>query len=401
MQIFKHWPIYIVGRILPAAIAFAGIAIYTRLLDPASFGTYALLLSTSFGIGLIGFSWIRLAALRMAATVAPADEPNLLATIGLAFGATSIAVTAVIVLVVRLYDPALGWTPVLLTAACAIASAWFELNVALMQARLRVVSYSLLQMARALGTLLASLGLVLAGLKAEALLAGFVIGNLAGFGGAGIWRPAIAGRFDRSLFRQIFNFGWPSSASSVSYLSMTFQRYALALAGGSGLVGIYAAAMDFSQQTIGLLMGTATLAGQPLAFRARDLGEQEHLSEQMRNNARLLFAVGLPAAAGLIALSGPISDVYLGPRFHLHAGTIMALGAAAMFLSGLRGGYFEQAFEITYKTRALAINAFLRVALVVAFSLWLIPRNGAIGAAVALLLSEVIGLLLSIVWARR
>ncbi|HMD02352.1 MAG TPA: oligosaccharide flippase family protein, partial [Candidatus Baltobacteraceae bacterium] len=154
-------------------------------------------------------------------------------------------------------------------------------------------------------------------------------------------------------------------------------------------------------QTVGQLMGTATLAGQPLAFRARDLGASAQLSEQMRNNARLIFAIGLPAVAGLIALSGPISQVYLGARFHVDAGTLIAFAAATTFLAALRSGYFEQAFEITFRTTALAVNSFARVALTIAFSLWLIPRQGAVGAAIAILLSEAIGFLASIVWARR
>ena len=401
MQAFKHWPLYLVARLLPAAIGFAGIAIYTRLLDPASFGIYALLLSTSFGIGMIGFSWIRVASLRFAATIAAEGEPDLLVTIACAFAVTAAVVTAVILAVVRIYDPNLGWTLALLTAGCAIASAWFELNVTLLQARLQVLGVGLLQMARVIGTLLFSVGLILAGLKAQALLVGFIAGNLAGFGTLALWKSALRGKLDRALLKRFFRFGWPSSASSVSYLSMTFQRFALDAVGGSAIVGIYAAASDFSQQTVGLLMGTATLAGQPLAFRARDLGAKSQLSEQMRTNARLLFAVGFPAAAGLIALADPISAIYLGPRFHVHAGPLMALAAGSIFLSGLRGGYFEQAFEIAFKTRAVALNAFARVALTVAFSLWLIPRNGAIGAGVGLLLAEFIGLLMSVAWARR
>ncbi len=401
MQALKHWPLYLIARVLPAAIGFAGIAIYTRLLDPGSFGTYALLLSTAFGIGLIGFSWIRVASLRFAATIDAEGEPALLVTIACAFAATSALVAAVILLVVRVYDPNLGCNLALLTAGCAIASAWFELNITLLQARLQVLGVGLLQLGRGVGTLLCSVVLIYAGLGAQALLVGFIAGNLAGFGSIFLWRSALRGRLDGALLRRFFHFGWPSSASSVSYLSMTFQRYALDAAGGSAVVGIYAAATDFSQQTVGLLMGTATLAGQPLAFRARDLGAKRQLSEQMRNNARLLFAVGFPAAAGLIALADPIAQIYLGPRFHVHAGPLMALAAGSIFLSGLRGGYFEQAFEIAFKTRAVALNAFARVALTVAFSLWLIPRSGAVGAAVALLLAEFIGLLMSIAWARR
>jgi O-antigen/teichoic acid export membrane protein len=401
VQAYRHWPIYFIARILPAAIAFAGIAIYTRLLDPASFGIYALLLSTAFGIGMIGFSWIRVASLRFAATIAPADEPDLLVTIGLAFAATSLVVSAVILLVVRIADSNVAWPLALLTAACAVASAWFELNVTMLQARLNVLGVGLLQLARVLGMLVVSIALIFAGLKAAALLVGFIAGNLSALGAILIWKSALRGRPDRSLLRRFFHFGWPSSASSVSYLSMTFQRYALEIVGGSAAVGIYAAATDFSQQTVGLLMGTATLAGQPLAFRARDLGAKVELADQMRNNARLIFAIGFPAAAGLIALSGPISTIYLGSRFHVNAGALMALAAASIFLSGLRNGYFEQAFEITFKTRAVALNSFARVALTVAFSLWLIPRDGAIGAAIAVLLAELIGLLMSVVWARK
>jgi O-antigen/teichoic acid export membrane protein len=401
MQIFRQWPVYLAGRILPAVVGFAGIALYTRLLDPASFGTYALLLSISFLIGLIGYSWLRVASLRMMATVAPGDEPNMLATIAVAFAAVSILVGGIIVSVVRIYDPKLGWAPALLTAACAIASGWFELNVALAQARLQVVAYGLLQAARALVALLSSVALIVAGFKANALLGGFAIGNCAGFGACGFWKSALRGRLQRGLLHQVFQFGWPSSAAALSYLSSTFQRLVLDATGGSALVGIFSAASDFSQQTVGMLIGTATLAGQPLAFRARDLGSKEQLAQQMRNNARLVFGVGLPAAAGLMALSGPISQVYLGPRFHVHTGTVMAITAAVMFLSGLRGSYFEQAFEIARDTRALAVNTILRVVLTIAFSLWSIGRYGAVGAALAMLLAEGTGLVFSILWARR
>ena len=94
----------------------------------------------------------------------------------------------------------------------------------------------------------------------------------------GLWAGALRGKFDPKLLRDFFTFGWPSSAGSISICSNTFQRFALEAAGGSALVGIYAAATDFAQQTVGLLMGTATLAGQPLAFRARDDGAEDRLS---------------------------------------------------------------------------------------------------------------------------
>jgi O-antigen/teichoic acid export membrane protein len=401
MQTFRQWPVYFVGRILPAAIGFGAIALYTRLLDPASFGIYALLLSTSFLVGTVGYSWLKTASLRLTATVARADEANLITTIGVAFAATSIPVFMIVTAIIRACNPSLAWTSAVLAGACAVASGWFELNVAIMQARLRVTAYGLLQLGRVIATLVASLTFIHEGFKAEALLGGFAIGNCAGFAVLGLWKDAARGRFDKQLFWQFVSFGWPSSASAASLLASTFQRYVLFATGGSAPVGIYAAASDFSQQTVGLLIGTATLAGQPLAFRARDLGDHEQLAEQLRNNARLVFGIGLPATVGLIALSGPISQIYLGPRFHVHSGTLIAISAVIMLLSGLRGSYFEQVFEIARKTRAVAINTLLRILLTIALSLLAIGRYGVVGAAVALLVAELIGLLLSIVLAKR
>jgi len=84
MGLFKQSGFYLCGRIVPAAIGVGGVAIYTRLLDPASMGAFALLLSTSLLAGAIGFSWLRIAALRVAAGTAGELEPNFSATIGLA-----------------------------------------------------------------------------------------------------------------------------------------------------------------------------------------------------------------------------------------------------------------------------------------------------------------------------
>jgi O-antigen/teichoic acid export membrane protein len=401
VQVFKQWPIYFIGRILPAAIGFSGIALYTRMLDPASFGIYALLLSTSFLIGMVGFSWLRVATLRIMTSIAPADEPDFAATIALSFVVASILVAATTICVLRISAPAVPLSSELLTAAGAIASGWFELNVSVAQARMRLITYGLLQAARAVGALVSSVLLIVAGLKANALLGGFAIGNCAGLFFLAPWQPALRGAFRVKILRELFHFGWPSSAASLTYFTTMFQRFVLTVAGGSAAVGVFAAASDFSQQTVGLLIGTAMIAGQPLAFRARDLGTPHELSEQLRNNARLVFGVGLGAAAGLISLAVPLAHLYFGPKFQSNAALLLAISAAAVFLSGVRGYYFEQAFEITRNTRPMAFTAGLRIVMTIVLSTLLIGRFAAVGAGLATLFTEIFGLALSVVWARR
>lgn len=386
---------------VPAAVGFAGIALYTRLLDPGSFGTYAVLLSTAFLVGITGFSWLRIATLRMIATVEASQEPDFTATIAWSFAGTSIVVAAAIFLTLRIYQPTLSLTSEILTAAAAIASGWFELNVTVSQARLKLITMSGLAMARATGTLGFSLAFIALGLKSNALLGGFVMGNSLSLGALWLWRPAVRGRFSREIFLRMIRFGWPSSAGSLNLFAITFQRYLLAAVGGSSVLGVYAAASDFSQQTVGLLIGTATLAGQPLAYRARDSGSPSELAEQMRNNARLIFVVGIGSAAGLIALAGPLAHVYLGAKFQVDAHALIAISALIVVISAFRANYFDQVFEIALDTRPMAIITGMRIAVTVVFSVFLISRFSSIGAAASLLISEIVGISVTVVWAWR
>ncbi|MBD5656325.1 MAG: polysaccharide biosynthesis protein [Candidatus Eremiobacteraeota bacterium] len=401
MQVYRQWPIYFIGRILPAAIAFGAIGLYTRLVDPSSFGTYALLLSTSYLISLSGFSWLRMATIRMMATVSDEDLPDFTATIAVSFAGISVLVAAILIATVHICNPSLPLSLAFLTAAAAIASNWFELNIALMQARMKLITYGVLQAARAFATLGATVLLVFAGFKAAALLGGFAIGNCTGFGIPGAWSAGWRGRFRRSIFMKFVRFGWPSSASSLAFSIVTVQRYLLAIVGGSAAVGVFAVASDFTNQSIGLLMGTVTIAGQPLAFRARDRGAAAQLDEQLRNNARLLFGVGFAAAAGVIALAGPLAHVFFGEKFRDGAQAIVAISAVSMLIGGMRANYFEQAFEIVLETRPLAFLTALRIVATIVPSFFLIHRFGAIGASVSMVLAEIVSIGASVVWGRR
>jgi O-antigen/teichoic acid export membrane protein len=402
VSVFKQWPIYFIGRMLPAVISFFAIATYTRVVDPKSFGIYALLMSVSLLIGTGCYSWLRVATLRMVGSVDdPADLASYMATILAGFVALSMLVAVMIVVVVRVLSPQLPVSSVLLAIGTAIASGWFELNVTLAQARLKLKLYGILQAARAVCTFGCSIGLIAAGFKVDALLGGFVVGNASVLLASGPWLSVLLGRMDGKIARRMLRFGWPSSAVSLSSFSGTFQRLVIDRIGGSAGVGIFSAASDFAGQSIGLLIGTALIAGQSLAFQARDRGSADELVSQMRNNARLVFAVGLGATAGMIALAEPLANAYFGPDFRAQAAPIIMISAAAVFVAGLRSSYFEQIFEIVLDTRPIAVLTACRVVLTVGLSVALIVHFGGVGAASASLITETLTLVAAAIWARR
>jgi len=399
-KLLRQWPIYVAGRILPAVISFGGIALYTRLLDPDSFGISALLMSAALFVGGAGYSWVRVAAQRAAGSY-DSFEPDFAATVASCFAATSVLVWLVLGLAVHLWNPALPLATLLITLAAATTFGWFDLSTLVLQSRLHVKEFSLQYLARAVVGFGTTLLLIHAGAKAFALIGGFTASNLVAVFGLGMWRAALRGRFDPALARRLFAFGWPTSISGLMSFAPSVQRYVIGAGCGTAAVGIFAVASDFSTQTIGLLIATASLAGQPLAFQAKDRSGSAALLRQLRENAELIFAIALPSATAVALLADPIASIFMGKHFRVGAGEIVALGSVATFIVGMRGCYFDQAFVIGYNMRPTIIVNAIQAAVCVGLTVLLVGSYGAIGAAFACVVANLTALVASAVWGRR
>ncbi|MGP6156070.1 MAG: polysaccharide biosynthesis C-terminal domain-containing protein, partial [Vulcanimicrobiaceae bacterium] len=272
----------------------------------------------------------------------------------------------------------------------------------ILQARMKIVTFGLFTLARSLVSLPLSLALIFAGYKTDALLGGFLGGNLTALAASGILRAGVGGRFDRRLVSSLFHFGWPNSAMmAVVNLSATFQRYVMVVWAGAAGLGIFSVAGTFSQQAVGTLISCVAAAGQPLAFKARDSGDAAALRKQLSENAQLIFGIALPCGIGLATLAGPISSHFLGVRFQDGAAMVMALTALSATIENVRISYFDQAFEIALRMKPLSVIASIYAAVLAGASLLLIPRYGVTGAAVASLLASMAQISVSFFWGRR
>ncbi|MGP6159087.1 MAG: hypothetical protein ACLPYS_16520, partial [Vulcanimicrobiaceae bacterium] len=126
MLLLKRSSLYFAARVLPAVLGFAGVAIYTRFLDPASVGLYALLLSIALLTSGIGFGWLRVAGFRMVSG-ASRIEPEMAATLCILFLGTSVLVVAAEAVALRLLQPGLAPLTFYLSLALTIAYSWFDL----------------------------------------------------------------------------------------------------------------------------------------------------------------------------------------------------------------------------------------------------------------------------------
>src|SRR5215212_5265359 len=63
-DILSHAGIYLAARGLPGAIAFLAIPLFSRLLEPAQYGRYALVLAAVNVLNALLFQWLRLSLVR-------------------------------------------------------------------------------------------------------------------------------------------------------------------------------------------------------------------------------------------------------------------------------------------------------------------------------------------------
>ena len=69
----RHFSIYLVAYILPAAVGFFAVTAYTRLLTPAEYGVYVVGIGIAGILGAIFFAWIKLSVSRYQAMSAEVD----------------------------------------------------------------------------------------------------------------------------------------------------------------------------------------------------------------------------------------------------------------------------------------------------------------------------------------
>lgn len=398
----KHAAIYLVARGGPGLIAFLAIPLFSRLLKPEEYGRYAVVMAIVSTVNAAVFQWLRLSLVRFM----PADGEGhgrlkstlaatcltLLAALGLA-GAVAAALPGMA-----------EWRgPILATWVLTAGQVFFDLSCEYARAAMRPMRYLGLQLTRTILWLALGAGLIALGWSWYAPVASLALAmGLACLAfSAADWRdarPAI----DRELLGRLFRYGMPISLTVLlTVLITSVDRWMVAAYHGESAAGGYSVAVDFTLQTITLLMMTVNLAVFPAAVAAWTRDGHDAAMEHMASNASLLLAVGVPGAAGMAALAPGLADCLLGARFHDAAVPLMPLVGFTALLAGIKAYHFDAAFQFTHRTaQQVAIVGFAG-AVNLGLNFLLIPRWGALGAAWSGLISFALMLVVAAVASRR
>lgn len=386
-MLLRQSGLYMSANIAAAIIGFTSVMVLTRLVAPADYGVFVIVISIGNVCATLLFTWLRHAILRFQSQ--PGADVRLSALAG--YGLTLLAYPIALAVLLAVFKFPLD------TAAAAVAFAGaialFELGQEVQRARQQVRGY-------VYGTVLRS-GLSLAFCLAAVLFGGgglaLVVAMAAGYLVAAVLQaPRIwaAPRLspDRDTVLRLARYGLPITVSGAFVaLSLTLDRFAVYALLGTDAVGVYGATADFVRQCAILPAVSASLAIAPLAVSALDRKDGRDTAKHLGDGLELLLAVMLPAVVGLAIAAPQVAGVILGPEYRAASIGIMPIVAFAVFAHTLSQQYVQLSFGLADKPRLYIVHTGLIFLVNLVLMVPLIRLFGLTGAALSFLLAETAG----------
>ncbi len=392
-----HGLVYVTSKLLPGAFGFVTTMVLTRLLSPADYGLYGLGFAIATLLNRAVFDWQAQTFVRFA------QRPE---------GSARIARTGSVLFLLLVAASAIGYLGLWLSGAAAPyaelggvallgawAVSWFEFSALRRVVDFKPLSYGAMNILRGI--------LAFAGASGAAWLTGKPLLVLcASFGGTllAAWlypaprdrkrspaAPSLPTAGDWQILRAMLRFGLPIAVGMVfAGLTATASRILLEALASREAVGLFTAGFFITQNTLALLasgLGTAAYSLAVLAVERRDPAE---VNRQLTINLTLLLGLMVPAACGLMLLSGNVATVFAGPAFAPTVAELTPWLALTALFGSIRGNYLDHAFQLAHRTGRLITVMAVAAILTIGLDFLLIPSLGAVGAALATALAYAI-----------
>ena len=392
-MLLRHGAIYFVGRIFPALITLAMMAIYSRVLTAADYGLFALVNSGVMIAFNFTLQWLCGTILRLDPETQ--DRVAFRFAVLTIFGVIIFAGAIGCLLVSVGIEGVQGRILILLGFAIFAFTGWFELNLSFLMTELKASRYGRVNIVRTASSATFGTVFALVGWGVSGVLAGAAIGLLLPSARMSFidWRT-LRGRWpDRKVLRSILVYGLPLGLGLLLYAVVgNADRQLLGLLDGAAAVGLYAVGFDLADRIVNAVMSPIGSAGLPLAIKALESGGTPGAERQLSQNVMLLFLVGLPASVGLSIVGPSLAHLLLGAEFRESAARIVPIVAVSSFLAGIRAFYLDHIFQLGRKTGRMGLVMAVTASAAVALNWWLIPVYGLFGAAYATLSAHAIGI---------
>lgn len=396
---------YLPVNVVQGVVGLLTIILFTRVLDPAQYGVYALAFSVGSLIQTVLLTWTEAA---MARFLAARGEDGRLADhfatlYRLWIGA---AVLVPLACVAVAMSPLHGPLKIAVIAALAstLVNSLTKLALERRRAAGEVSGAALLTIIQNAGGFVLGLALAFAGLGGAAPILG--VGAISALCVVLVlpaeMKRLAGGKFDRALARAYAAYGLPVSLSLILALVLaSTDRLLLGAFLDEATVGVYHAGYSLGSRTLDVVFIWLGMAGAPALISALERGGQSALTEAAHEQASFMTLLTLPAAVGLALVARPLADLMIGEDLRVGASHVTPWIAASGWLSGVTTYYLLQAFTLARRTPLLIVSMSAAAIVNVILNLVLIPRLGLDGALWATTVSYGVGAVAAWVLGRR
>lgn len=405
--LLRHTLFYLTGRLATGAVGLVALAAFTRVLSPADYGRYTVIIAVVSLIAAVGFQWLRQGLVRFG-TGRTENRAVLLSTLGALFSAligVMVIAAAAVGIAIAPFGLHVSGAELAVICCLVVTQAWFELVVDAARTEFRPWRYSAATFIRAALSLV--LGVAAAVLTHQVLLVvlGMAVGYLASsFLAAPRWLVGLL-RIRGSTKAQakaLMSYGLPLAGTlGMTFILDTADRLMLASMHGYAEAGVYASSYNLAQFSIGTALSGLGLGALPLAVSAFRSGEHDRAKDLLDRNLLLGLAICLPAVVGL-AVTAPVLDrLLLGNYVAGRSDTVTIIIAVATGLAALRAFCVDVVFMLHRHTWVQGLIIAAAALFNVGLNFLTIPRWGAIGAAAASLAAFAVAMIGSACLSRR
>lgn len=386
------------GRLIRLVVGAALSIWVARFLRPADFGLLVSAIALVSVVGAVARLGLNPVVVRDLVR-RPEAAPELLnSVVGLRLAGALLGFVVVVAFGSTIVEaPRAGWVFALAglalfpTAVVESLQSWF-------QSRIRARVPTVMSLASFLVASLARVGLLVQG---ASVLWFAAIPSLAGLASAiGLTRFFLADEpgglspwhLRRSRIARLLRENWPLAVSQVAgIVALRIDQVMVAAISGVGEAGVYGAALRLSEVWY-FVPGALFISLRPALTRLREVDRERYLSVlQGLFSATTLLAVCL--ALPLTFLSRPIVDTLYGRDFS-GAGPVLSIHIWTALLVFWRGAQVEWQINEGH-LRFIALRSLVGAASNVTLNLVLIPSHGAVGAAVATLISKFLAIVVT------
>lgn len=398
-MLLKHSLAYGISRGIPGIISFLSVYIYSRIVTPGDYGQYAYLLAIVAFINVMFYQWLRLGVLRfLEVGMESISKERILASVFLSHLLTSLIVFVLLLVILIVYRDGvmLSMLPVLFFLV--FFQSLYETGNEIIRSGLKPVVYGYSMGIRAATALLVTLLFLYFGYGVTGMLFGVVAGY--------VLTLLVLRRYLQLNYKVVFyeikcvdrmmKYGIPLTLSLLCAYVINFSdRLMLGWFHGGDAMGRYVMGYDLIFMVIGLVFAIINTASFPIAVKI--LGEKGELAavQSVQQASLLMMLLVWPMCSLVVLLSGNMSYLFFGDEYRNIANDIMPVVALAATLAGFKNFHYDLAFQLSSRTREQFKMMLMVVLSNLVFVAVLVPEFSHWGAAISVLCSYFIGMLMS------